>query len=223
MEPDVAERKTVQMETPEYSAGPLYNKHMGKCLQVVFTVDEEAVAENALTHCDVLILVKTLFDPIEDPSENGTLFDQKHFSFRDDVPLRISSACLHGSLGDTDCLCHQETIAYMEQIREHGYGVFVYMPQDSQGRGLREKVRDHRLIHGINEQGQKITPVSAEESFRILHPEGYDIRKYGILREIFSKLGLSDVRFRYLGEGEGKRKQIVEEARLLIGSVLKKL
>lgn len=223
MKPDIIERKSVKLETPEYSAGPLYNRYMGKCLQVVFTVDERAVAENALTHRDVLILVKTAVDPIESPSDNGVLFEEKHFNFRDDVPLRISSACLHGSLGDTDCLCHQETIAYMEQIREHGYGVFVYMPQDSQGRGLRDKVRDHRLIHGVDEQGHKIEPVSAEESLRILYPEGYDIRRYEVLREIFSKLGLADIRFRYLGEGEEKRRQVVEETRLLIGSALKEL
>ncbi|MBI2453108.1 hypothetical protein HYV56_00215 [Candidatus Peregrinibacteria bacterium] len=223
MKPDIAERKSVKLETSEYSAGPLYNRYMGKCLQVVFTVDESAVAENALTHRDVLMLVKTVVDPIEAPSDNGVLFEGKHFNFQSDVPLRISSACLHGSLGDTDCLCHQETIAYMEQIREHGYGVFVYLPQDAQGRGLRNKVRDHRLIHGVDNQGQKIESVSAEESFRILYPEGYDIRRYMVLKEIFSKLGLADIRFRYLGEGEDKRRQIVDEARLLIGSVLKEL
>lgn len=217
MKPDIVERKDVKLETPEYSAGPLCNTYMGRCLQVVFTVDEKAVAENALTNRDVLILVKTVVDPIESPSDNGFLFEGKHFDSRDNVPLRISSACLHGSLGDTDCLCHQETIAYMEQIREHGYGVFVYMPQDSQGRGLRDKVRDHRLIHGVDEQGRKIEPVGAEESLRIMYPEGYDIRRYGVLKEIFSKLGLVNIRFRYLGEGEDKRRRILEETRLLIG------
>ncbi len=221
MKPDVSDRKPVNLETPEYSAGPLYNRYMGKCMQVVFTVDDEAVAENALTHHDVLILVKTLLDPLESPSDNGVLFDRKHFDFKNDVPLRVSSACLHGALGDTDCLCHQETIAYMEQIRDHGYGVFVYMPQDAQGRGLRDKVRDHRLIHGVDEVGRKIEPVSAEESLRTLYPEGYDIRKYGILRKIFSRLGLFEVKFRYLGEGEEKRKQIIDETRLLIGLTLK--
>lgn len=209
----------VPVETRNYSAAPFESVYMGHCTQIAYRVSPEVQAENGFTNPDVFILIKTPIDPFLSPATSGMLFDKNHFEGVGDVnkiPLRISSACLPGSLGDTECSCHVETVDFLKQIKDIGVGVFVYLPQEAQGRGLRDKVRDHRLIYGVDNEGNLIPPVSQEEALRQVHSEGYDIRRYYVLRTIFEELGLSNLKFQNLGNDGLKRLEIVDQTGLNI-------
>jgi GTP cyclohydrolase II len=201
----------VPVETQNYSAAPFEGLYSGRCTQIAYTVSPEIQAENGFTNPDILILVKTPLDPFIAPSSTGRLFDQTHFGDTEKIPLRISSACLPGSLGDTECDCHIDSVNYLKEIKERGVGVFVYLPQEALGRGLREKVRDHRLIYGVDDDGHLIPPVPPDEALNMLHPDGYDIRKYHALRGVFGELGLLELKFENLGESDKKRLEIVDQ------------
>ncbi len=205
------------LEKQNYSVSPMRNVHLGDCIQVVYTANDDDVEANGLTAKEIVVLVKT-----PGGSPKGDASTEKPFgkyNFHEEItPLRISSACLHGSLGDSECGCYPETIEYMRQIADTGYGVFVYLPQDSLGRGLRDKVRDHRLIYGVDENGNKTDRLTVEESLTALHPEGYDVRHFAILKRVFQELGLDDCKFRILGNNIAKIDTIQRETGLQIST-----
>ena len=203
------------LERQNYSVSPMRNVHLGDCIQVVYTANDNDVEENGLTSKEIVVLVKIP----EGLQKKGTGTEKPfgNHNFPDEeIPLRISSACLHGSLGDSECNCYPETIDYLRQIADTGYGVFVYLPQDALGRGLRDKVRDHRLIYGVDENGHRTNPLTVEESLFALHPEGYDVRHFSILRKVFQELGLDGCKFRILGHNIAKIDTIQSETNLQI-------
>lgn len=202
-----------KFERKRYSAAPMINRHLGECIQVVYSADGEECEKNGLTDSNILIFVKTP-DPKIKPA-NGKLFDGEMFA-GSEVLLRISSSCLHGSLGDTECPCYDDTINALEEIQRNESGIFIYMPQDAQGRGLRDKVRDHRLMYGINESGEAAQTRNLEESMTEVHPEGYDIRHYHIIAKIFEDLGLGGMEFTLLGTNKGKVEKLRDEAGIAI-------
>ncbi len=202
-----------KFETRRYSAAPMINRHLGECIQVVYSADGEECEKNGLTDRNILIFVKT--PTRKEKRVNGKLFDGKMFE-GSEVLLRISSSCLHGSLGDTECPCYDDTINALEEIKQNESGIFIYMPQDSQGRGLRDKVRDHRHIYGVDENGNDIEPKDLEESMSEVHPEGYDIRHYHIIAKILENLGLSGMNFTLLGTNKEKVEKLKKEAGIAI-------
>lgn len=210
---------SLALETERYSASPMKNRFLGDCTQIVYTADKDDQKRDGLTDPNILIFVKTTENPLGVKSENGKLFSKDHFKGAE-ILLRVSSACLHGSLGDTECNCYQESLNALSAIGTNGCGIFVYMPQDALGRGLRDKVRDHRLLYGVNESGQSISPMTVEESLSTLHPEGYDVRGYSTLRRAFEELGLADLDFTFLGENEKKVHQIRSETGFSIVKVM---
>ncbi len=207
------------LERRSYSASPMQNKHIGDCIQVVYEVSEEEKKQNGLTDNCIVLFVKSPINPIGTNTASETLFSEVHFT-RNEIFLRISSACLHGSLGDTECQCYPDTVDALVQIAESECGIFVYMPQDALGRGLRDKVRDHRLIYGVDDNGRNIEPVSQEQSFDILYPNGYDIRAYHCLNKVFNDLGLSSLSFTYIGENPQKLGMIRDHTKLNINRVV---
>jgi len=209
----------IRLETERYSASPMKNRYLGDCIQVVYTATQEEQERDSLTDEHIIIFVKAKKDPIGATAESGKLFGKEHFK-EEEVLLRISSACVHGSLGDMDCTCHEDTVAALQTIQEKGCGVFVYMPQDALGRGLRDKVRDHRLTYGVSEEGEKVEPLSTEESMAAMYPEGYDIRNFTVLRTVFEELGLSEVEFVFLGKNEQKINKIRAETGISIASTM---
>ena len=104
----------------------------------------------------------------------------------------------------------------LKKIAELEQGIFVYLPQEAQGRGLREKVRDHRLIYGRNELGEQTNKRTQNQAMELLQPHGYDIRQYYILHKVFSDLGLLDFNYNYLGDSNTKLDQILRQTGLKI-------
>jgi len=209
----------IPLETERYSASPMHNRYLGDCMQIVYTANQEECDHDGMTDQHIIVFVKTDCDPVRNPPSSGKLFGKEHFANKDAL-LRITSACLHGLLGDTECTCLQDIIDSLAKIRENGCGVFVYMPQDALGRGLRDKVRDHRLMYGISEQGAETVPLSEAESMDAMYPEGYDIRNFTTLRSVFDDLGLSDVGFVSLGKNEQKIRKIRSETGISIASTM---
>ncbi len=207
------------LETEKYSVAPMKNRYLGDCTQVVFTADKEERERDGLTDENIIIFVKTAKDPLEIRTQSGKLFGKEHFA-EPSVLLRIASSCVHGSLGDMECSCHEDTVDALKKIAAHGGGVFVYLPQDSLGRGPRDKVRDHRLIYGVDAQGRKIEPMSVAESLSAIHPEGYDIRRYTTLRSVFAELGLADMEFILLGGNREKVEKIRIDTGFAIASTM---
>lgn len=201
------------LETPRYSASPMINKYLGSCIQVVYSAKPEECEKNGLTDNSILIYVKTPNPDIN--GKNGKLFDGKDFKSRK-VLMRVSSSCLHGSLGDTECSCHQDTVKALEMINENMAGVFIYMPQDAQGRGLRDKIRDHRLVYGVDHNGGSTQMRTTAESMQEVHSEGYDIRHYYVLAKVLKDLGLSEVEFTLLSNNDERADILRREAAIRI-------
>ena len=201
-------------ETNEYSASPFESQYLGKCIQIAFSLNKHDILTNGLTASTVLIFVKSPQNPFSTKSTSKKLFSSALFNQNQNIPLRISSECLPGFFGDTECSCYTDTINYLKLINKNKSGIFVHLPQEAQGRGLREKVKDHRLIYGYNESGKKINPLSQETAMKILRPEGYDVRKYYVLKKIFKKLGLYNLSFEYLGESHTKMELIKKQSGL---------
>ncbi|HLC76562.1 MAG TPA: hypothetical protein VJB82_05645 [Candidatus Peribacterales bacterium] len=218
-ERSLAQSPTLVLETEKYSVSPMKNRYLGDCTQIVFTAGKEEQERDGLTDENVIIFVKMAKDPLQTRAQSGKLFGKEHFE-GSSVLLRIASSCVHGSLGDMECSCYEDTVDALKKIAAHGSGVFVYMPQDSLGRGPRDKVRDHRLIYGVDEQGRKTEPMSVEQSLSSVHPEGYDIRQYTTLRQVFEELGFGDVEFILLGGNAEKIEKIRTDTGIAIASTM---
>jgi GTP cyclohydrolase II len=212
-------REQPLLETERYSASPMQNRYLGDCMQVVYSANENEQQENSLTDGNIIILCKTTVDPLQVASGTGKLFGPEHFE-GSDVLLRISSACVHGSLGDTECDCHPDTTSALSTIGDNECGVFIYMPQDALGRGLRDKLRDHRLTYGVDRHGLPIAPLSSEQSMSAMYPEGYDIRSYHVLQSVLSDLGLNDIDFVFMGKNERKIQQVQTETGIRVASTM---
>jgi GTP cyclohydrolase II len=207
------------LETEKYSVSPMKNRHLGDCVQVVFTAAKEERERDGLTDENIIVFVKTAKDPLQVRTQSGKLFGKEHFE-GSSVLLRIASSCVHGSLGDMECSCYEDTVDVLKKIAAHGNGIFVYLPQDSLGRGPRDKVRDHRLIYGVDERGKKTEPMSVEQSLSAVHPEGYDIRRYTTLRRVFDELGLGGIEYILLGGNAEKIEKIRTDTGIAIASTM---
>jgi len=205
-------------ETNNYSASPFEGTFIGKCTQIAFSVNSVEQETNGLTSSTVYLLVKSINNPFDTIVQSNKLFSADLFKEDQPIPLRISSECLPGSLGDTECSCYIDSVHYLEEINKNESGIFVYLPQEALGRGLREKVKDHRLIYGYNEYGESTPPISQASAMNLLHPSGYDIRQYTILKKIFTELGLFDLSFMYMGENTSKLSSIIDQTGLKISS-----
>ncbi len=184
-----------------YVATPASNSFLGECISVGYFLDavEEQIA--GITGDSVIFLVKTNVPvlPIK-TGERSVLFNESLFLRPSRVPLRIMSACITGILGDSSCDCHTDMVEYLAKIAEYKEGVFVYLPQEGMGRGLRNKLSDHRLQKGIDATGVAIPPVDFKTAVEEIIPnEEFDIRSYHFLQESFRDLGLTNLSYNWLG------------------------
>lgn len=193
-------KKIFRLETDRYTVSPCNNRFLGKCWAIGYSIKNSKPTDGGFTGNVAYILIKSLCNPLSIAESNAPLFS-KIFEGKGLIPLRITSACLPGFLGDMECDCAEQNDKYLKEIYGHGNGVFILLPQESKGRGLRNKLKDHRLQLGINEKGVKVTPLTLRQSFKHLYPkEKYDKRQYFIVREILEDLGLEKVKYLYLGK-----------------------
>lgn len=210
---------TLQLENPKFSVAPMKNAFLGECIQIVYSATAEEETRDGMTDSDIIILIKSGKNPLSNVSSNGKLISKDHFG-TGKILMRVSSACTHGFLGDAECSCRADTEDALREIAKNGAGVFIYMPQDAQGRGLRDKVRDHRLIYGVDRFGKPIPARTMDESMAVIHPEGYDIRNYHVLRGVLTDLGLDELDFTFIGNNHEKLRKIQAETGMRISSTI---
>jgi 3,4-dihydroxy 2-butanone 4-phosphate synthase / GTP cyclohydrolase II len=104
---------------------------------------------------------------------------------RDDVLVRVHSACLTGdALHSLRCDCGEQLRAAMERVASEGKGVIVYMQQEGRGVGLLNKMKAYRL------QDEGLDTVEANQRLGLAP----DPRDYGIGAQILKELGMKRIR-----------------------------
>lgn len=191
--------------TSRYVATPSHNTFLGDCTLVSYFVPKNEQQKNNLTGTEIIMLIKTREPILPIRHERRTLVLKKMFE-RPTIPLRIMSSCATGLLGDSSCDCLGDMTRYLNEINVMGEGVFVYLPQEGRGRGLRLKLMDHQLQKGVTEFGMATAPLDFDAALRAVIPnETFDIRKYAFVRDIFVDLGLDSLSFAWLGSVERAR------------------
>jgi 3,4-dihydroxy 2-butanone 4-phosphate synthase/GTP cyclohydrolase II len=104
----------------------------------------------------------------------------------DPILVRIHSQCLTGDIFDSMlCDCGSQLHRAMEQVRQAGKGVVLYMRQEGRGIGLLPKLHAYRL-----QQAEGIDTVEANRRLGF----GPDLRHYGIGAQILHDLGVRKIR-----------------------------
>ena len=145
----------------------------------------------------------------EPPAEGGA------FAPLDEAAMvRVHSECLTGDLlGSLRCDCGPQLHAALDQIREAGRGVLLYIRQEGRGIGLEAKLRAYQL------QDEGLDTVEANE--RLGFPP--DMREYGMGAQILHDLGVRKMRLltnnpKKLAGLKGYGLEIVEQLPIRVGS-----
>jgi 3,4-dihydroxy 2-butanone 4-phosphate synthase/GTP cyclohydrolase II len=102
------------------------------------------------------------------------------------VMVRIHSQCLTGDIFDSLlCDCGSQLHHALDQVRQAGKGVVLYMRQEGRGIGLLAKLWAYRL-----QQQEKLDTVEANHRLGF----GADLRHYGIGAQILVDLGVRNIR-----------------------------
>jgi 3,4-dihydroxy 2-butanone 4-phosphate synthase/GTP cyclohydrolase II len=105
---------------------------------------------------------------------------------KEPVLVRIHSQCLTGDIFDSLlCDCGSQLHQAMEQVRQAGKGVILYMRQEGRGIGLLSKLKAYRL-----QQQEDLDTVEANQRLGF----GPDLRHYGIGAQILVDLGVRQIR-----------------------------
>jgi 3,4-dihydroxy 2-butanone 4-phosphate synthase/GTP cyclohydrolase II len=102
------------------------------------------------------------------------------------VLVRIHSQCLTGDIFESQlCDCGSQLHQAMEQVKEAGKGVILYMRQEGRGIGLLAKLQAYSL-----QQQEGLDTVEANRRLGY----GPDLRHYGIGAQILLDLGVRQIR-----------------------------
>lgn len=121
----------------------------------------------------------------EHQGQEHLVLTQGEFKADDVVLTRVHSECLTGDgLFSMRCDCGPQLAFAMDQVRQAGQGMIIYLRQEGRGIGLTEKIKAYQL------QDQGVDTFDA--NVQLGHPP--DNRNYDMLAGVFGYFGVRQVK-----------------------------
>lgn len=175
------------------------NAYLGDVLLGVYTASQAEMSKNSLTRNEIMMYIKLPGDVlnISETKSGYTDIIRSKFNNIESIPLRVASECILGIFGDSHCDCEKERIAHLEEITKIGYGIYINLPQEGKGRGLRYKVSEVNIqCNGIDNRGNYIgNKTAAGAAQHILGKPYIEKRTYGIVYRVLKSAGLGGHNF----------------------------
>ena len=187
------------------------NKFLGdNILAICYNADEKETRDCGLTNDNILIFIKSnKLDDVLDEKDIKLENVLKQSFKNKKVFLRIQCECMLGMYGDLHCDCEEQRLRYLDFIRQNE-GIFIHMPQEAQGYGIFYKLKELELqVGGHNQKGFFVGKKDRNDAFyEINHKKFTDSRKYYVIKNIFSELGIDNLSFILLTDSERKLKNL---------------
>lgn len=199
------------------------NQHLGDCLCVVYRCNKQEILEDHLLTDCLLIIIKSKIN-LQEIHTHEDIKKSRIFLNNKPVLLRISSECLFGSFGDTHCDCESHRISSLKEIRKHGEGIFISLPQDGQGNGLFYKAKELELqVNGFLPDGTFVGQKNISEAAKILLGDSrlLEKRNYTSLKTVIDELGLNKYQFSLISGNPTKRKYLENNLGIKVSSLHK--
>ncbi len=199
------------------------NAYLGDSLCVIYRPNNKEYKEDHLFANHILVLIKSKFH-LERLKTVKDIKDAKIFINIKPVLLRISSECLLGFFGDTHCDCEHQRVNSLREIKNHGEGMFILLPQDAQGNGLFYKAKELELqINGFLPSGKFVGQKNMAEAAKILLGDLnlLDKRKYTSVKTIIKELGFDKYIFSFMSNNPQKKVYLKKELGIKIASLHK--
>jgi GTP cyclohydrolase II len=200
------------------------NAYLDDCLSIVCSASDQTRVANGLTGENIVIFVKFGKKPTV-TNRNIDFFNlisNRHFDNKKPILLRVASECLFGIYGDSHCDCEDQRVLSLDAINENGQGIYIHLPQEGLGRGLKYKASELSLqVTGHDASGKYVGEKAAKDAGKYLlgHNE-VDIRKYDFLHRIFTDLGLNKFEYVFISDNFRKTSFFTDDLKIKISGHL---
>ena len=185
----------------------------GNILTICYMADKKEISKYGLTSPNIVLFIKDdKISEIKSGSDCNYYSEIKKMFVDKKILLRIQSECFLGVYGDSHCDCESQRISAVKLISQVG-GIFVHLPQEAQGWGLHYKLKELELqVSGRTPFGEYVGKKDRDSAQKmLLNVHNFsDNRGYGILAEIFKKLGIDKNTFLVITDSDKKVKNLSE-------------